>query len=320
MSWTPPASDGGWTLIGWYLLTDSGSGGSVDTEIDSTLKTNPQVLTTTATFDSSKTGSWIRFRIEAINAEAFSISKTVQFVLATAPTKPTNPPAEVDTETTDTQLVVQASELVSENGGTPNISYEFQADNGNFGTYTSVQGTINYLSLSLKATIAYGVMRGLQYRVRYRGINTVGAGDWSDPTTITASTVPGRPLTPVEISSDNTQITLTFTAETDNGGSSILRYELYYSDSGVSLSTFGNDTAYDGTSMTYSFSASLTTGYTYRFQIRAVNNRGASDFSGVVYAAAGRTPTTPASPTLDFSHSIKTYLTIKWTEGTSTDI
>ena len=163
-------------------------------------------------------------------------------------------------------------------------------------------------------------MRGLQYRVRYRGINSVGAGDWSDPTTITASTVPGRPLTPVVTSTDNTQITLTFTAVTDNGGSSILRYELYYSDSGVSLSTFGNYTAYDGTSMTYSFSASLTTGYTYRFQIRAVNNRGASDFSGVAYAAAGRTPTTPAAHTLDLSHSNKTYLTIKWTERTSTDI
>ena len=103
-------------------------------------------------------------------------------------------------------------------------------------------------------------MRGLQYRVGYRGINTVGVGDWSDPTTITASTVPRRPLTPVEISSDNTQITLTFTAVTDNGGSSILRYELYYSDSGVSLSTFENDATYDGTSMTYSFSTSLTTG------------------------------------------------------------
>ena len=131
-------------------------------------------------------------------------------------------------------------------------------------------------------------MTGLQYRVRYRGINSVGAGDWSDPTTIIASTVPGRPLTPVVTSADNTQITLSFTAVTDNGGSSILRNELYYSDSGVSLNTFGNDTAYDGTSMTYSFSASLTTGHTYGFQIRAVNNRGASDFSGVVYADAER--------------------------------
>lgn len=320
LNWSPPASDGGCALQGWNLLTDSGTGGSVVNEVDSTLKTNPQVLTATATFDSSKTGSWIRFRIEAINAEASSISKTVQYVLAIAPTKPTYAPSEVTTETTDTQLVVLATELVSENGGSSIISYEFQVDNGNFGSYTSVQGTAQDPSLSLKATITYGIQRGLQYRVRYRGINSVGAGAWSDAVTITASTVPGKPQIPVVSSVDNTQITLTFTAVTDNGGSAVTAYELYYSDSGVSLSTFTIDTSYDGTSMTYVFSSAINAGRTYGFQIRAKNSRGYSDFSGIVYAAAGRAPSTPSAPTLDLTNSNKTYLSIKWTEGTSLDI
>lgn len=255
-----------------------------------------------------------------MNAEGSTTSKTVQFVLAETPSQPTSPPSEVASETTDAMIVVTATALTTENGGSSITGYEFQVDDGSYGDYTTIQGGSDSRTLSLKASITYGIIKGKTYRVRYRGINSVGEGVWSDPVEVTASTVPGQPATPIVTSADNTVISLTFTAVTDNGGEDPISYELYYADSAVSLSTFTQDSNYDGTSLTYDFSVPLTTGNTYGFKIRAINSRGSSEFSEVVYAAAGRAPDTPAAPTFSLSGSNRTHVLITWAEGTSQDI
>lgn len=45
-------------------------------------------------------------------------------------------------------------------------------------------------------TVTKGIVKGRTFRVRYRAINSIGAGPWSDIAYIPASTVPKAPPKP----------------------------------------------------------------------------------------------------------------------------
>jgi hypothetical protein len=72
------------------------------------------------------------------------------------------------------------------------------------------------------------VKAGAQYRVRYRAQNFNGWGEFSDVAYILAATVPNRPVAPKYVSSDSTSITMLLAPPSDNGGSSILGYKLFF--------------------------------------------------------------------------------------------
>jgi len=64
------------------------------------------------------------------------------------------------------------------------------------------------------------------YVFRYRGINAVGAGDWSDYVVVRAATVPNPPPRPYYIESTSTSITLGLQETTQNNGGKITGYIL----------------------------------------------------------------------------------------------
>lgn len=90
----------------------------------------------------------------------------------------------------------------------------------------------------------------------------------------------------------STTITVSILPSTDDGGSSITNYELYRDDG--SMGPLTNVVAYDGISSTYVFDTAidptLTTGLIYRFQVKAQNAKGYSDFSGIASAAMANLP------------------------------
>lgn len=284
LSWTPPTYDGGCALLGYQLMTDSGVGGSLTDEVDTGLNTNPQTLSYNVTFTSSETGLWISFKIIALNAEETTESRVVRYMLAQVPDKPLLAPVEVSDETDDTQIVVTASMTDAENGGSTIIGYEFQIDNGKAGSYTTVQGGVEHRSLATKAVITHEIIPCLTYRVRFRGINEVGEGEWSDPVSVQALAVPGRPEDPSIVSTSNTAIVIELVPLINICES--VTYELYYSDSSVSLTTFYNDSAYDQ-SFEYEFTASLVADRIYGFKYRAINSKGNGEFSETVYSVSG---------------------------------
>jgi hypothetical protein len=326
VSWLPPDSDGGCTVTGYELWTDGAvivtdSFGVTSVSTDTTFSLDAQTLSESPPFDSSSTGDWIKFRVTAINAAGSTTSRTVQYVLASTPGKPVDP-TESSTETTAEQLVVQGTALsgTTDTGGTSITGYEFQVDDGGYGEFITVQGGEDDRSLSLKVFITEGISKGLTYRVRYRGVNAVGPGEWSDPIEVVASTTPAKPDAPIVTSVDADHVTLSFSPVSDNGGEVITAYELYVSNSSISITSFSVDATYDGSSMAYNFTT-VTGGVTYGFKLRARNtNRGWSEFSEVTYAAAGGLPDQPSAPIHNLNGSNKTYVKMTWSEGTSSDI
>lgn len=175
-------------------------------------------------------------------------------------------------------------------------------------------------SLSLEYTVATGLVRGEDYAFRYRAINQVGAGPWSDVAIIKAAGEPAAPARPTWVASSATSVTLAFYHDiVDNGGSQITSYKLKRDD-GSSTAGSGAISVevveYDGASPSHEVTG-LTAGLIYRFQYFATNIYGDSRGSDIVSFAATVLPDPPGSPTIDWALSGATSLMVNWT-ATST--
>ena len=83
----------------------------------------------------------------------------------------------------------------TQNGGTDVLGYQVQIDDGNNGPYKTVLGGSEN-TLDTQVSVTSGIVKGLVYRVRYRAVNSIGPGDWSDVSYIPAATVPVAPTQP----------------------------------------------------------------------------------------------------------------------------
>jgi hypothetical protein len=174
----------------------------------------------------------------------------------------------------------------------------------------------------LKTATITDVIKGRDYRLRYRVKNSIGWGDYSSETTVKAASVPAAHTKPSFVSFDDGSDTMTLQLykSDDNGGSAITLYELYVDGGDDFSSAFTIVSGYDGTSSAYDISAAdgITLGETYRFKTRAYNSKGYSDYSDESYIAFGDIPATPAAPTLKTSS--KTSITVEWTEPATGDL
>jgi len=130
-------------------------------------------------------------------------------------------------------------------------------------------------TLAQSFIITKGIEKGKTYAFRYRAINAVGAGPWSDITELTAGTVAMQPPIPKYVSSTSTTVTLQFDLSPDNGGSKITKYKIKRDNGDLESGIDIDITGYDGLSSIYTVSG-LTAGKKYRFQYYSVNAFGDS--------------------------------------------
>jgi hypothetical protein len=235
------------------------------------------------------------------------------------------------------QLELTLPEMAaSETGGAAIIGYDMQIDDGLNGEYRYVIGgnrSANTLQTSVFLTAEDGLQSGLTYRVRFRAINEIGEGPWSDIAFVRAVVLPSAPPSPVVTAFDATQIDLTLPRAPDDGdsaGGTAMRYNLHANE-GEDGSAFHNITAYDGTALTYSIAAgaaigasggTFTVGKVYQFKLTAENEVGDSELrypAPVTRIALGRAPLQPTQPTIDFTYSTDTYNNMSWPMPTPTD-
>ena len=75
---------------------------------------------------------------------------------------------------------------------------------------------------------ANDLVAGELYRFKVSSINVVDEGDYSDEATYLCAALPEAPSQPQVVTSTRSEITIQWEAPEDNGGSTILEYEVFY--------------------------------------------------------------------------------------------
>jgi hypothetical protein len=116
---------------------------------------------------------------------------------------------------------------VANNNGATILSYELQKSTPLLVNWTSIHGNDPH-SLSLTYNVSTGLVKGSDYVFRYRAVNQIGGGPWSNYVTIKAAGKPGAPMRPEYQSSTSNSITLYLNHSLiDNGGAKISSYKVY---------------------------------------------------------------------------------------------
>jgi hypothetical protein len=105
-----------------------------------------------------------------------------------------------------------------------------------------------------------------------------------------AASLPLAPGTPTRKTSDETGITIEWTAPSDDGGSPIFDYQILWDQgtggSFVSLGSSSNQ-------LEFTPDYDLVTGYTYKFKVRAINYMGTGADSEIVALISASAPDAP---------------------------
>src|SRR5207244_2149014 len=139
-----------------------------------------------------------------------------------------------------------------------------------------------------------GLTHTTTYTYRISAVNSIGTGSSSSVASATTPiATPSPPIGLTSSASSSSQIALSWTAPTDNGGSAITGYKVERStDSGTTWSTI---VANPGIPATTSSDTGLTHTTTYTYRVSAINSIGTSSASNTVSAT---TPiATPSPPT-----------------------
>jgi hypothetical protein len=152
---------------------------------------------------------------------------------------------------------------------------------------------------------------GDDYAFRYRAINAIGPGEWSDIVILKAAIFPAPPGKPYYIGSTADSITLGLPQTDDNGGSKIRAYELYRDDGDLSSDITTQVTDYNGVDQDYRVE-NLTPGIVYRFTTYALNDYGVSPASLILTIASSHLPDPPTDIVIDWPQSSKTSMMVQW--------
>jgi subtilase family serine protease len=273
LSWSAPTSNGGSALTG-YDVYEGASATSISTEVASVAAS-----TTSTTLSGLTNGDTYYFDVEAVNAVNNSTASNSLFAtpaVLSAPGAPT-----LNSATASSGAVALGWSAPTSNGGSAITGYDVYEG----ASATSISTEVASVSASTTSTTLSGLTNGDTYYFDVEAVNAVNNSAASNSLSATpvASAVPGAP-TLNSAQPGRRQITLSYTAPTSNGGSSITGYYIYIGTtaSGVS-STPLNSTPLNYTRVTVT---GLTRGATYYFVVRAANKNGVGAASNELSATS----------------------------------
>jgi len=238
-------------------------------------------------------GTSYTFTVTATNSIGTSAASTASSAVVPAGTPAT--PAAPTGSPNDGGAVV--SWTAPSGNGAAITGYDVQSSADNGTTWST--GLASALTSTATQATFTGLTNGTAYVFRVAAINSVGEGTMSPKsaavTPAAGASAPGAP-TGLQTTRGDTQVSVSWTAPADDGGSAITGYRVEWSsDSGA---TWSQPLASALTSTTPAATVTgLTNGTSYVFHVAAVNAIGTGAFSGTSAATPAGQPGAPTNVT-----------------------
>ena len=308
LEWSAPSNDGGSTItrydigyrkvgdVGWVIV-------GYDWQTGKALST---------TIDGLTNGDAYQVTIRAHNGQGdgpWSVTES-----GTPSKSPPDAPGQPVIAAGDERLTVSWSEP-DYDGGEAITAYDVRYRESGASTWTVVDDAWQTGGGNLEYDIS-NLTNGTAYDVQVRAVNSLGDGAWSATATGTPVTPPDAPAIAALLAADQA-LTLTWTAPSSDGGSTITAYDVQYRKSSESTWTVVDDAWTSGSDpLEYTISnlvnhiASDAT--EYDVQVRAVNGEGDGAWSATSTARAGP----PGKPAIGAVESGDSRLTVRWSAPT----
>ena len=301
LSWTASSEDGGSDITGYTFeySTDDGSTWSDPAATDSM---------TTHSHTGLTAGTTYHYRVAAMNE--IGSSMTSETAMATTTAVPGTPSDLTATAMSQSQIDLSWT-ASSEDGGSDITGYTFEYSTDDGSTWSDPAATDSMTTHSHT-----GLTAGTTYHYRVAAMNEIGSSMTSETAMATTTAVPGTPSDLTATAMSQSQIDLSWTASSEDGGSDITGYTFEYStDDG---STWSDPAATD--SMSTHSHTGLTAGTTYHYRVAAINEVGSSMTSEIAMATTAAAPI-PSAPTITgVSSDAAGSATIMLTPGTNATV
>jgi hypothetical protein len=296
VAWNVAGTNGGTinaTDVRILLSIDGGE--TFQTELEATTPNDGSATVTIPNVSTSRA----RIKIEALGNIFFDVNDA-DFTITgtnTVPGAPTN----VSGNAGNGSVIVSWNQP-NDLGGVALVGYQVQVGTSATGPFIDAVGCASAFTSAQTSCTASGLMNGTPYFFRVAAINALGRGAFSStsssvsPTVGSSNTVPDPP-TNVAGTGGNAQVSVSWTAPSNNGGASILSYKVQgalsaggpYSDA-LGCNVSGNPVPTNCTI------TGLTNGSAYFFKVAAANSVGQGAFSAAM--STGVTPVAPCAYTL----------------------
>jgi hypothetical protein len=296
------ADNGGSVLLAFQLEIDDGLGGPFE----------PIYTGLALSFIQTPVMRSLQYRVRymAMNVNGWSDYSPVGYMLAAqVPSKPD----QVEFLTATAFAIQVNVPRIVDNGGAIVQRYELWIDDGNKGVYSEVTSYDQSTTFEIDSALETQLVSGLIYRIKFRGVNVIGSGEFSEVIEVAMVSLPQVPDSPTKVLqlSSATSITVRwdapFVAVTELLGGRILFYQLFVDDG-----MFGDYQMIQETKSTQrQFTVTgLTTGAAYRFKVVAhnFNGQGLESASSIHYSCA--TPSGLSPPQL--VQTTQQYMTLSW--------
>ena len=281
LSWAAPEDNGGSDITGYRIaVSTSGALGSFNALVEDTGD-----ITTTYSHTDLSAGATRYYRVLAINGAGTDRGRSLYSNLASATTDalPDAPTGLTVMARNDIRIDLSWTAPVN-TGSSEIIGYRIQISTTNTNSASFSDLVENTRNMDTSYTHNTGLSVGTAHHYRVSAINGVGVGMASAIKSATTFTVPDAPISLTAIASSDTQIDLSWTAPTDNGGSLITGYLIEVSMDGNTFSSLVANT--ESTTTTYEHMG-LMAGDTRHYRVSALNLAGISAASSVVFATSG---------------------------------
>ncbi len=304
LSWTAPSNNGGAAITGYKIEAKSGSGSY------SVLVSNTASASTTYSHTGLVTGTVYTYKVSAINSVGTGSASSEVSATPTSSSSATVPGVPISltaTSISSTQNNLSWT-APSNNGGYQVTGYKIEYRVGS-GSYSVLVSN----TASTATTYSHmGLSAGQTYVYRVSAINSIGTGSASaeSSTTPSSSSIPGTPTSLTATTASPTQVNLSWSPPTNNGGSAITGYKIEAKKGSGSYETLVANTQSTATSFIHT---GLTKGTVYYYRVSAINSAGTGPSSD-----ASATPKETTAPALTATAVSPTSITLSWVPPSQT--